>query len=74
MTLQTVIFHKDNQWSVREARTWLRDHDKVADYADVKKDTIHFRQREPSDFDPTSFRSVQVGDGITLVVGHLKTD
>jgi len=72
MTLQTIIFHKDAGWDVRKAKSWLREHYHGGLYPDRKTTTIHFRQREPSEFDITSFRAKKIGNGITLVLGHLK--
>jgi phage gp29-like protein len=70
MTLQTVLISKDD-YSLDEAKKWLTDHEYKTD-VDEKEDTLRFRQRDPGDFIPASFRTVNIEKGISFVLGKLK--
>ena len=63
LTLQSVIFDTE-RWTAAKAKSWLSDHDlksgKVDEPAAGK--SIRFRQREPGEFQPGSFRNIEPGN------------
>ena len=58
LTLQTVIFD-ESEWDSDDAAAWLKDHDLSAAKVDETDDSFRFRQRDPGDFEPGSFRTVE---------------
>ena len=69
MTLQTILILKD-VYELDEAKSWLKDHDYKID-VDETESTYRFRQRDPGDFKPGSFRTVDIAKGIKFVLGKL---
>jgi len=67
--VQSIIFDR-NEWSVREAKMWLRDHDFSAPNVDRQTNTYRFRQRNPRRFYKHSFRTIPFGtsSGIQAIV------
>jgi hypothetical protein len=57
-TVQTIIFSPKSAWTVEQAKKWLKDHDFKAPEPDETGDSLRFRQREPSEFDPKSFKTI----------------
>ena len=74
--LQTVIVKKsfDGQDRTREDAAEIADrHAKRALYTSRETSTsFRFRQRPPTDFIKSSFRTKNIGDGVSLVFGRLK--
>lgn len=68
---QTVIFDK-LFWRKAAARNWLRRHGYKYGDVDEKANTYRFRQRDPSDFDPKSFRTLSFMSGLKVVFGHVR--
>lgn len=69
--IQTLIFSKED-FDQEEAVTWADDHDFKSDKVDETDDSFRLRQRDPDEFDDESFRTIDIDDGITAVVGLLK--
>ena len=72
MIVQSVLISKD-EYSLDQAKSWLEAHDYQTG-VDEKQDSFRFRQREPKDFNPQSFRTVEITKGIKFVIGRLKRD
>lgn len=69
--IQTYIFDK-KKFTETEAKKWLQDHDKHSGKVDENESSYRFRQIEPEKFDPNSFRTIEIEDGIKAVIGKLK--
>lgn len=68
--VQSVIFDK-SKYNVTKAKKWLRDNDFVAPKVDKTDRYLRFRQKEPSYFDESSFRTIPFGKGtgIKAIIG-----
>lgn len=71
MVLQSVIFNK-RYFTKESAREWLRIHNLKSSSIEETDSFFRFRQRNPSEFDENSFRTVKITKGITSVMGKLK--
>lgn len=71
MVVQTLILAKAD-FSKEEAIAWVESHDFHAEKIDETEDSYRFRQREPSEFDQESFRTITLTKGVQAVVGKLK--
>jgi len=71
-TVQTVICSKDRFDSADAARSWVKAHDFKSTKTDETERSYRFRQREPGDFQPGSFRTISLTDGVSAVIGRLK--
>ncbi len=69
--VQTLIFNKAQFPEQKDATKWARDHDFSADKVDETPNSWRLRQREPSAFSRTEFRTITMG--VQAVVGPLKT-
>lgn len=67
MTTQSIRF-TDSQWTVAQARAWLRKHGKKSGKVDHAGTQLRFRQFEPSSCGAGSFRVIRFGRGIQAVV------
>lgn len=76
MVMQTLILSKETFPTEAEASKWVRDHDFVVKPGapDETTDSWRFRQREPSDFQDGTLRTIDVTDGVNGVVGRLKEE
>lgn len=72
--VQTLIFDKKIFETAESAKKWARDHDFKDDKVDETEDSWRLRQRDPGDFDPDSFRTIELAKGVKAVVGHLKKE
>lgn len=66
------IFGVRDGRSKAKARKWLREHGHQSGDVDVRVKTYRFRQRNPKDFEPASFRTIVLANGVEVVLGHLK--
>lgn len=68
--VQSIIFDK-SMYSVTEAKKWLRDNSFVAPKVDKTDRYLRFRQKQPSYFDESSFRTIPFGKntGIKAIIG-----
>ena len=74
MVVQTLILSKDKFKSVESARAWVKDHDFKSGGVDETDDSYRFRQRDPDNFIPGSFKTFDVTDGVKAVGGRLKKE
>jgi len=70
-TVQSLIFGKSKFSTATEAKKWAKDHDFRNDKVDETESSFRLRQREPSDFEEKSFRTIELKDGVKAVIGKL---
>lgn len=70
-TVQTLIFSKE-KFSRQQAIDWAKEHDYRADKVDETENSFRLRQREPDDFQEGSFRTIELTEGVSAVIGRLK--
>ena len=56
--IQSVLFDS-SVWEEKEARDWLGDHDFKSSKLDATDKKLRFRQKDPSEFQKDSFRTIQ---------------
>lgn len=67
--VQTLIFDAD-LYTVKRAKAWARAHKFCYGSVDEKPNTIRLRQHDPSEYRPSTFRTITLGDGgVRAVVG-----
>lgn len=59
-TVQTVVFDKES-WTRASASDWLKEHELRSDKVDETESSLRYRQRDPGDFTPGSFRTITPG-------------
>ncbi len=59
-TVQTVLFDRSS-WDSKRARSWLGGHGFKSSKLDETENKLRFRQREPSEFETGSFRTIATG-------------
>jgi hypothetical protein len=71
MVVQSVVVKKGPGMTEEAARKIARDigHDKKID---TTEDSWRFRQREPEDFQPESFRVKKINASTSIIIGRLK--
>lgn len=69
--VQTLIFSKSD-FNKDEAIAWAKDHKFIADKIDETSDSLRLRQKDPNDFEPDSFRTIDITKGVQAVVGKPK--
>lgn len=76
LTIQTLIMSKTRFKTVSEAAQWVRDHGFKARHQgkgpDETQTSYRFRQRDPGDFRPGRFRTIELTRGVKAVMGELK--
>ena len=70
--MQTLIFDKGVFKNSGEVEAWASDHDFRDDTVDEAADGYRLRQRDPDDFDPDSFRTIPLTEGVKAVIGKLR--
>jgi HK97 family phage prohead protease len=70
-TVQTLIFSKE-KFTQQQAIDWAKQHDYRVDKVDETEDSYRLRQREPGDFQEGSFRTINLTEGVSAVIGRLK--
>lgn len=70
MTVQSLLFSRD-QWDVKSAKGWAKEHGYRYGDVDEKPNTIRMRQHDPDGFRKRTMRTIEFGDGygIKAVVG-----
>lgn len=68
---QALILDKQS-FSQEQAIKWALDHEFATDKVDEVDGSYRIRQRDSDDFDPESFRKVDLVDGVKLVIGVLR--
>jgi len=71
-TIQTLVFAKDTFKSAGDAREWAKSHGFKTEI-DETEDSYRIRQRPPGAFVAGSFRTINITDGVTAVIGKLKS-
>lgn len=72
-TIQTLVFAKDTFKSANAAQSWAKDHGFKSDGVDETGDSYRIRQRPPSAFVAGSFRTIAITDGVSAVIGKIKS-
>ena len=60
-TVQTIIFLKRFNWTEQRAKAWLRRNDFKSSKKDETSTSFRFRQREPSEFQDGTLRTIRPG-------------
>jgi hypothetical protein len=71
-TVQSLIFPKDKYKTAKECKDWAKKNNYKNNKVDETGDSFRLRQRDPGDFQPGSFRTIEFGKGIKAVIGKLK--
>lgn len=71
-TVQTLIFDKKTFKSREQAIRWARSHNFRSDKVDETENSFRLRQRDPSEFEENSFRTIKLRQGVSAVIGKLK--
>lgn len=69
--IQTLIFDKEI-FTEEEAKDWAKENDFKADNVDETDDSYRLRQKDPSDFEDGSFKTIELTEGVKAVIGKLK--
>jgi phage gp29-like protein len=72
-TVQSLILSKERFATLDAAKKWVAANKFHAGKVDETENSYRFRQREPKDFKPNSFRTISLTDGVKAVIGKLKT-
>lgn len=74
--IQTLILSKERFDTKAKANAWIKEHDfKIKPGApDETEESWRYRQREPGEFQPGSFRTITLTDGVKAVIGRPKAD
>lgn len=71
-TVQSLLFSR-GKFDARAAKSWARKHGYRASKVDTRGSYVRLRQRPPSEFVRSSFRTIDFGgSGIKAVIGHLR--
>lgn len=73
-TVQSLILSKERFQTREAAKSWATKHKYHATKVDETENSWRFRQREPGDFKPNSFRTIELTNGVKAVIGRLKTE
>lgn len=71
-TIQTLILSKSVFKDRALATKWVKDHNFIAVKVDETDSSYRYRQKEPGRFQPGSFRTIQLTEGVKAVIGRLK--
>lgn len=71
MVVQSLIFD-NSKFKEEEATKWAEDHSFNKDKVDATGESFRLRQKDPSEFEPDSFRVIEIKPGVKAVVGKLK--
>ena len=66
--VQTLIMSQD-KFSKSEAEIWARTHGFMANKVDAKENTYRLRQHNPNLFISSSFRTIDLAEGVKAVTG-----
>ncbi len=68
--IQTIMFKKQ-YWTLKRAKSWLKEHDYTNSGVDETDKYYRFRQIDPSEFDKSSFRTISFKPSVKAVVGSM---
>jgi hypothetical protein len=71
-TVQTLIFDA-KKFSASKAKAWAKAHGFRFSSVDETTDSVRLRQHNPEDFKPGSFRTIELTNGVSAVIGKMKT-
>lgn len=66
--IQTLILEKE-YFTKSEAKNWANKSDFIYGFVDEKENTYRIRQKEMSEFEKDSFRTITITDGVKAVIG-----
>jgi HK97 family phage portal protein len=70
--IQTLIFSKEKFPKKEDAINWAKDNGfLVTKEPDETADSWRIRQKDPDDFDAESFRTIELRDGVSAVIGKI---
>jgi len=72
--IQTLIFDKKRFPTAADAKRWARENDFKAGGVDETENSFRLRQRDPGDFQPGSFRTISLTEGVKAVIGRPKKE
>lgn len=72
MIIQGIICSKTHFKTLEEAREWVHEHGFNTAALGEDEMSYRFRQRDPAEFVPNSFSSMELADGVNAVVGKLR--
>lgn len=73
-TIQTLIFAKSKFENKDDAKKWAKEHKFKNGDVDETEDSFRLRQIDPDQFDPKSFRTIDIDKGIKAVIGKKKSE
>lgn len=71
LVIQSLVLSKDRFDTAEEAKEWADGNNFKSDKVDETDETFRLRQREPGAFKEGSFKTVDVTDGVSAVMGVL---
>lgn len=69
--IQSLLFNKEVFENESEAREWASDHGFHSGKVDETEESFRIRQLDPSQFDKTTLRTIEIRRGIQAVIGQL---
>jgi len=69
---QSILLSKKKFKAFSDAVTWLKTRNRKYSDIDETEEYWRARQRNPKDFKPKTFRTLQIANGIKLIIGRLK--
>ena len=73
MVVQSFIFDKA-KFTEQTATAWAKEHGFRSDKVDETNDSFRLRQKDPADFDQSTFRTIDITEGVKAVVGKIQKD
>jgi len=73
-TVQTLVLSKEVFDSEEAALAWAKEHDFLAEKVDETDSSFRLRQRDPAEFQEDSFRTIELTEGVSAVLGRLLDD
>ena len=70
-TIQTLIFSKE-KFTRTQATAWASSHNFKSSDVDETGNSYRLRQKPPGNFQPNSYRTISLTDGVQAVIGKLK--
>jgi HK97 family phage prohead protease len=74
MIIQSLIFSKAAFKTAEEAKKWASEHGFKVEGVDETEDSFRIRQRDPSEFDESTLRTIDITEGVKAVAGKTKTE
>ncbi len=71
LEVQALIF-SDANFTEESAIAWARDNDFLFDKIEETEDSWKLKQKDPNEFEPDSFRTIDITEGVKAVAGKVK--